>query len=298
MQQQSNIGARSPQAAASGFNPADNVARASSTAGLLQQARTLSTALQHSLTYRQGEEAAQGAQPWPTAQPANDLRYRRAYHRRQTKRTPKEGEIAPIGGWAKRAADIFIASVALVALAPLLLIAAALVKVTMGGPVIFAHARVGLNGRIFRCYKFRTMINGAEETLHRYLAQNPDIAEEWLRTRKIANDPRVTTFGLFLRKASLDELPQLINVLRGDMSCVGPRPIVPAEMERYGKHAHDYLRTRPGLTGLWQVSGRTSVSYDRRVTLDSLYVKQWSLWLDLAILLRTIPALLKFDQTA
>jgi exopolysaccharide production protein ExoY len=204
----------------------------------------------------------------------------------------------PIGGTLKRALDIAVASVALVLLAPLLLMTGLLIKVTMGGPVLFAHSRIGLNGKVFRCYKFRTMVNNAEERLRRYLDQDPSVAREWQETCKLAQDPRVTSLGQILRKASIDELPQLINVLRGDMSCVGPRPITAIELQRYGARAADYLKTRPGLTGLWQVSGRNSLSYASRVELDGLYVSNWTMLLDLAILIRTIPAILKFNQTA
>ena len=201
-----------------------------------------------------------------------------------------------IGGFAKRLTDVVIASIALVALAPLMLTIAALVRLTMGGPAIFAHTRVGLNGRAFRCYKFRTMINGAEDHLSHYLTQNPELNRQWQEAQKLGRDPRITTFGALLRKSSLDELPQLFNVLRGDMSCVGPRPIVSTELDRYGADVQHYLRSRPGLTGLWQISGRSNVSYGKRVVLDSLYVRNWSMLLDLAILIRTIPALLKFDD--
>ncbi|NJO21901.1 MAG: exopolysaccharide biosynthesis protein [Sphingomonadales bacterium] len=204
----------------------------------------------------------------------------------------------PIGGALKRALDVAVASLALILLAPLLLMTALLIKATMGGPVLFAHSRVGLNGKVFRCYKFRTMVNDAEERLRRYLDQDPRIAREWQETCKLAHDPRVTSLGQLLRKASVDELPQLINVLRGDMSCVGPRPITAIELQRYGARAADYLKTRPGLTGLWQVSGRSSLSYASRVELDGLYVRNWSMLLDLAILVRTLPAILKFNQAA
>ncbi len=204
----------------------------------------------------------------------------------------------PVGGALKRALDITVASLALILLAPLLLMTALLIKVTMGGPILFAHSRVGLNGKVFRCYKFRTMVNNAEERLRRYLDQDPHVAREWQETCKLAQDPRVTFLGQILRKASIDELPQLINVLRGDMSCVGPRPVTAIELQRYGARAADYLKTRPGLTGLWQVSGRNSLSYASRVELDGLYVCNWTMLLDLAILVRTIPAILKFNQTA
>lgn len=203
-----------------------------------------------------------------------------------------------VGGLSKRALDLIVSSLALIVFAPLLLVIAAIVKVTMGGPVIFSHERIGQHGRVFRCYKFRTMVNGAEQTLERYLAANPSVAREWNETRKLLHDPRVTSIGRLLRRSSLDELPQLFNVLRGDMSCVGPRPVTPAELQRYGGDVGEYLRTRPGLTGLWQVSGRNRLSYAHRVALDCMYVRNWSLFLDIAILIKTVPAILNFDQTA
>lgn len=210
----------------------------------------------------------------------------------------RAGTQSPVGGRIKRLFDIAVATLALIALSPLMLAVALLIKLTMGGPVLFAHRRIGLNGKPFPCYKFRTMVNDAEERLSRYLAQDPRIAREWSEARKLEHDPRVTMLGSVLRKSSLDELPQLVNVLRGDMSCVGPRPVVAAELERYGASVTDYLSTRPGLTGLWQISGRNSVSYATRVALDSAYTRNWSILLDLAIVVRTIPALLKFDETA
>ncbi len=213
--------------------------------------------------------------------------------------TPATGSTSagPIGGSLKRAFDIGVASLALLLLSPMLLMTALLIKLTTGGPVLFAHSRVGLNGKVFRCYRFRTMVNAAEEPLRGYLDQDPRSAHEW-QACKLARNPQVTTLGQILRKAGIDEAPQLINVLRGDMSCVGPRPVVAAELERYGPQAADYLKTRPGLTGLWQVSRRNSPTYANRVALDGLYIRNWSLLLDLAILARAISSILKFDQTA
>jgi exopolysaccharide production protein ExoY len=142
------------------------------------------------------------------------------------------------------------------------------------------------------------MVADAEEVLARHLASAPHVAQEWLETRKLKNDPRVTPVGRLLRKSSLDELPQLINILRGEMSCVGPRPIVTGELQRYGAHAAEYLRTRPGLTGIWQVSGRNTLDYADRVALDCHYVQNWSLWTDLAIIGKTVFAVMKFDEAA
>ncbi len=205
---------------------------------------------------------------------------------------------SPVGGFGKRLVDITVAGVALILLSPLLVLIAAAVRFTMGGPVLFGHGRIGHNGRTFRCYKFRTMIVGADEALRAYLASNPQAAKEWRETRKLRNDPRITLLGHLLRKTSIDELPQLINVLRGDMSCVGPRPIVADELAHYGENASEYLHARPGLTGAWQVSGRTSLRYAERVALDVEYVRGWSIWKDLRILVKTIPAVMHFDNAS
>jgi Undecaprenyl-phosphate galactose phosphotransferase WbaP len=204
----------------------------------------------------------------------------------------------PLGGWPKRLLDVTVALVALVAAAPVMLMIALLIRLTAGGPAIFAHSRVGFNGTPFRCYKFRTMVTNSDQVLHEYLSSNPQAAKEWQENRKLKRDPRITLLGEMLRKSSLDELPQLLNILRGDMSCVGPRPIVIDELQRYGACAGDYLRTRPGLTGLWQVTGRSTTDYSRRVSLDSHYVRNWSLWIDLIILLRTTVVVMRFDQTS
>jgi exopolysaccharide production protein ExoY len=208
------------------------------------------------------------------------------------------GRNVPVGGFSKRLFDIALASVALVLLAPLLLALAAAIKLVMGGAVTYAHERVGFSGRRFKCLKFRTMVADSDEVLKNHLQSNPEAAAEWRRTRKLAKDPRVTRLGMFLRKTSLDELPQFINILRGDMSCVGPRPVVSEELELYSESVFDYLRARPGVTGLWQVSGRSSASYDDRVKFDSEYVSRWSFRNDLSILFRTLPAILKFKHAS
>ncbi len=205
---------------------------------------------------------------------------------------------APIGGPAKRAMDIALASIALAVLAPLMLVVAGLVRLTLGGRILFAQERVGTDGTRFTCYKFRTMPADADDLLKRHLLADPDAAIEWRETRKLRNDPRVGCLGNILRKSSLDELPQLLNVLRGEMSIVGPRPIVPAELAYYGRHASACFRARPGLTGMWQVSGRNRVAYRTRVALDRYYARNWSIWLDCRLLIQTIPALLSFDKTS
>jgi exopolysaccharide production protein ExoY len=204
---------------------------------------------------------------------------------------------APLGGRPKRLIDVSFAIAGLVLAGPLMLLIALLMKVLDPGPVFFAHDRVGFGGRSFRCYKFRSMAVNADALLAQHLACDPEAAREWHATQKLRHDPRVSFLGKCLRRSSLDELPQLFNILLGEMSCVGPRPIVPAELERYGSSADYYLRARPGLTGLWQVSGRSSAEYATRVRLDAGYVRSWSLWADFGILCRTPRALLRFGET-
>ena len=198
----------------------------------------------------------------------------------------------------KRLGDLAIAASGLLVLFPILVVIMLLLKLVDRGGLFLAHTRVGLRGRPFPCYKFRTMVPDAEERLRQILNSDPILAEQWRSERKLKYDPRVTTIGRFLRKTSLDEVPQFINVLRGDMSCVGPRPVTAEEHIRYGEASGDYAKVRPGLTGLWQVCGRSHRGYAERIALDRLYVHAWSLRLDLAILIRTIPTVLRVDQAA
>jgi lipopolysaccharide/colanic/teichoic acid biosynthesis glycosyltransferase len=193
---------------------------------------------------------------------------------------------------AKRAMDIAIAGAALLLAAPFFLVVSLLVRAD-GGPAFYAHPRVGRFGRLFGCLKFRSMVVDSQARLDALLAADPAARAEWEATRKLKHDPRVTRIGRFLRATSLDELPQLINVLRGEMSIVGPRPVTAAELDRhYGAAAAHYLSVRPGITGLWQVSGRSETTYDQRVALDVAYVSQPSLLADLRILLKTPVAVL------
>jgi len=193
---------------------------------------------------------------------------------------------------AIRLLDIAIAALLLLFLAPLMLLVAALIYITDPGPIFFAHRRLGRDGRTFPCLKFRSMVVDAEQRLKHLLATSAEARDEWARDFKLRRDPRITPIGNFLRKTSLDELPQFINVLRGEMSIVGPRPIVEGEIERYGRYFADYSRVKPGITGLWQVSGRNNVHYRRRVALDVSYARNKCLGLDLRILAMTIPAVL------
>lgn len=203
----------------------------------------------------------------------------------------------PVGGVLKRLMDLAVAVTALVMAAPVMIAVAVILRMS-GGQAVFSHSRVGFGGKPFNCYKFRSMVANADEVLKAHLESNPEAAVEWEKTRKLRDDPRVTFFGHMLRKSSLDELPQLFNVIRGDMSCVGPRPVVTEELKYYGDRVGEYLAARPGLTGLWQVTGRSSTGYDERVALDSHYVRNWSPWLDVTILTRTAVAVMRFDRAA
>lgn len=198
----------------------------------------------------------------------------------------------PAARLAKRLFDIAASAAALAALWPALAVLAAVVR-TDGGPAFFGHQRIGQGGRRFKCLKFRTMVPDAGAVLERHLAASADARAEWAADRKLRCDPRITRLGRILRTSALDELPQLLNVLRGDMSLVGPRPVVEDEMAMYGDEADAYVQVRPGLTGLWQVSGRNDIPYPRRVAIDGWYVRNWSLWTDIAIIAMTIPALIR-----
>lgn len=193
---------------------------------------------------------------------------------------------------SKRILDVIFSATLLVLLLPLFAAIAVAIKLTSRGPVLFGHRRIGLSGAFFTAWKFRTMLQNGEAVLERYLEENPEARAEWERDRKLRNDPRVNAVGRILRQTSLDELPQLWNVLCNEMSLVGPRPIVQAEVDRYGEAFDLYTRVKGGLTGLWQISGRNDTSYEERIRLDALYVRNWSVWLDLFILYRTIGALI------
>ena len=191
-----------------------------------------------------------------------------------------------------RAIDVAIALLALIFLAPLMLVIACAVAAERKGPILFKQTRIGKHGRRFRVYKFRSMRVDAEDILSAHLATHPMAAAEWRRDHKLRVDPRVTPLGRFLRQSSLDELPQLLNVMRGEMSIVGPRPIVEAEIVRYGRFFKSYCTVTPGITGVWQVGGRNDVSYRRRVAMDAVYARRKCAALDLKLILATIPAVL------
>lgn len=207
-------------------------------------------------------------------------------------------KVRAANGLAKRVFDVAVAALALVFLSPAFLTIALLIKFADRGPVFYRHTRVGRQGERFSCLKFRTMAMDSDERLARILLNDPNAAEEWQANQKLRNDPRITRIGSFLRKSSLDELPQLWNVLRNDMSIIGPRPITRAELNRYGKERRYYLLVRPGITGLWQVSGRSSTGYEKRIRFDREYLEEWS-WLgEFWILLMTIPAVLNTRDAA
>lgn len=188
--------------------------------------------------------------------------------------------------------EVVIALAAIVVAAPVLVLIALAVWMQDGGSPIFVHYRLGRGGKLFPCLKFRSMVVDSQARLATLLATDPAAAAEWARDQKLRDDPRITRLGQWLRKTSLDELPQLFNVLAGQMSLVGPRPIVESEIWRYGRYYQHYCSVRPGITGLWQVSGRNDLSYRRRVVLDTVYARTRSLAVDLAIMLRTVPAML------
>jgi exopolysaccharide production protein ExoY len=205
----------------------------------------------------------------------------------------------PVGGLSKvqnsvlkRVLDLLVTTVAVIFLSPLLVLIYALLKVFDPGPALFTQLRVGKDGQTFTVYKFRTMRVDAQARLDHLLANDASAAGEWARYQKLRNDPRVTLLGRFLRRSSLDELPQLLNILRGEMSVIGPRPVTSAEVHRYGVDYPYYVAVRPGVLGLWQVSGRNRLTYPERIALDVRYVRTWTIWADLAILLRAIPVVL------
>jgi lipopolysaccharide/colanic/teichoic acid biosynthesis glycosyltransferase len=188
--------------------------------------------------------------------------------------------------------NVVVALLALIFLLPVMVLVALAVYAQDGGPILFAHRRIGLNGRSFYCLKFRSMAVDAEQRLAALLANDPVARAEWEQDHKLRRDPRTTRLGAFLRKTSLDELPQLLNVLKGDMSLVGPRPIVEAEVEKYGRRFRNYCAVKPGITGLWQVSGRNDTSYRTRVALDCVYARRRTVGLDARIIAATVPAVL------
>ncbi|MDR1972060.1 MAG: undecaprenyl-phosphate galactose phosphotransferase WbaP [Treponema sp.] len=193
----------------------------------------------------------------------------------------------------KRFMDLSFVIIGGMVILPLLLLIALLVKLSSPGPVLYGHQRLGRNRRYFIAYKFRSMVNNSQEVLKNLLNETPELRREWESNHKLKNDPRITAIGKFLRRTSFDEFPQLINILKGDMSLVGPRPVVEAEVEKYGKNFDYIFSVKPGLTGLWQVSGRSDTDYTDRIAFDTYYLQSWSVWLDLWVLLKTIGVVIK-----
>ncbi len=188
----------------------------------------------------------------------------------------------------KRIFDIVIGSFLLILSLPFMLIIAILIKIDSKGSIIYRHRRIGFKGKKFDCLKFRSMVEGADGMLEKILEANPEMKEEWDKYKKLPDDPRVTPIGRFLRQTSLDELPQLINVIKGEMSLVGPRPVLYEEFKLFNEDSDYYLEVKPGITGLWQISGRSDIDFQKRIELESWYVKNYSLWLDITVIIRTI----------
>ncbi len=211
-------------------------------------------------------------------------------HSAVSRRSPRQQPTLAQRG--TRLFDVLFALSLLIVALPALLVVAVLLQIDSPGRLFFVQRRIGKGGVAFNCLKFRTMCEDADAVLAHHLAQHPQAKAEWDADFKLRDDPRITRFGAIVRKFSIDEFPQLINILRGEMAVVGPRPIVPAEIERYRRSYVDYCAVKPGLTGMWQVSGRNDTSYNRRVALDRFYVRNKSIWFDLRIVAMTVPAVL------
>ena len=192
----------------------------------------------------------------------------------------------------KRFFDLVFSIVLGLIMSPFILIISFVILCLYGWPIFYIHSRIGFSGKLINIFKFRTMYVDAEVKLEKHLRDNPKDRKIWSEKHKLTNDPRITKFGLFLRKYSLDELPQILNVLKGEMSLIGPRPIVDDEVKKYGDSFNFYKKVKPGITGLWQVSGRNDIDYSKRVALDEFYVSNVSFLLDLMILLKTLPAII------
>lgn len=199
----------------------------------------------------------------------------------------------PSSLFAKRIVDLLILLIMSPLVIPVVIVVSLIVKITSPGPIFYGHKRVGKDGKEFKCWKFRSMVINADKMLDKILAEHPEMREEWERDRKFTNDPRVTKIGKILRKTSIDELPQLWNVFVGEMSFIGPRPVTEPELAKYGDKVPLILSVSPGLSGMWQISGRSATGYEERINLDSYYIQNWSIWLDLWIILKTAWVVLK-----
>ena len=202
----------------------------------------------------------------------------------------KNNLASPLNRFMKYSFDFIATLIGVILISPILLAITILIKLDSPGDATFKHTRIGKDGKPFGCWKFRTMCVDADKRLAELLATSAEARKEWEESFKLKNDPRVTKVGKFLRKTSLDELPQVFNVLKGEMSLVGPRPVIVDELPRYGEYLDDYLMVRPGITGMWQVNGRSDTTYDERVRMDSWYVRNWSFWIDIMLLWRTVKA--------
>ncbi|MGB3472820.1 MAG: sugar transferase [Erythrobacter sp.] len=204
----------------------------------------------------------------------------------------QRGVFVAANPFSVRAMDVLGAIILIVLFAPVMVVITLSIFIANPGPILFRQQRIGRNGQTFNCLKFRTMATDAEARLEHLLASDPEARAQWRQDHKLRDDPRIVGIGSFLRKSSLDELPQLFNVLAGEMSLVGPRPIVAAEIDKYGRYFEHYCRVRPGMTGLWQISGRNNVSYRKRVAFDVVYVKRGQIGHNIQILLLTLPRVL------
>ena len=209
--------------------------------------------------------------------------------------TAKHGLLSPIKRVYKRAFDIVFGIVGILMLIPISIVAFIAIKLEDGGNAMFTQKRIGYKGKKIMIYKFRTMIKDAEKKLEELMKENPSIREEYLKNKKLENDPRITKIGNILRKTSLDEFPQFINVIKGEMSIVGPRPYLEREKEDMGDKYDSVILTKPGITGLWQASGRSELEFSERLVLDQYYIRNWTLWFDIVIILKTIKAV--FNKT-
>ena len=199
----------------------------------------------------------------------------------------------PISLFWKRFIDLLLLLISSPVVLPVVLIVSLIVKISSPGPVFYGHKRTGKNGKEFKCWKFRSMVIDADKQLEKILAENPEMRAEWEKDRKFTNDPRVTKIGKILRKTSIDEIPQFFNILTGEMSFIGPRPVTEPELKKYGNKAQIILSVQPGLSGMWQISGRSDTGYEERVTLDSYYIQNWSVWLDIWIIIKTVYVVLR-----
>lgn len=188
----------------------------------------------------------------------------------------------------KRLLDLFVILALTPVWVPVFIICAILTKITSRGPIFYGHKRVGRNGKVIKCWKFRSMVVNSQEILEKLLAENEEMRIQWEKDRKLEHDPRITKFGKILRKTSMDELPQLINILLGEMSLVGPRPVTEPELEKYGDYKDYVLSVKPGLSGMWQISGRSDTGYEERISYDTYYIQNWSIWLDIWILIKSV----------